>query len=613
MNSLLGFMLISVFIGSWVAAVVVAHSIGKPKNRKVTSTAMVVARRAGMCVVGGLLLATALSLTFTLGPAHAAAAATPVCTPEHFAHGKLILRPPSPASDFSYAPFTEHIYRGKEADVHYVTSGRDAPPLESVAPDGVPDYVRVLSLAADKALSLYTDPNLPQRPFPAFRTPPCDRAGPTVKPDIYIKHLSSNGITIVQTKAADGAFVVMSNSLEQSHPANVHHRFALLILSVAHEMFHLVQLAYVPQGMPRWIAEGTAQYAAFETGLGDLRTVFNLFFDVEARWFQNPSKSFYDESLYCDRCYGGQTYWGMLFTQPLLEQSSPAATAASADPIQPATSDASPPTVTAATPTDPGTSTAPSLPTVTTATATDPATPTAPSASTVPATVSSDAANATPQSSSAITVIQALFQDLRDHSSRISRYGLRELSTVYKRELESYPALTFKWSDYNTWPSAFFINQNQAALCKVFLERKPLFGSFIPLKAFQPLPRSTKIEIQPRTINGLSCNYFEFAVPAPTDDGIAIAWSFDGVAPRAAPAVSVILGFERDKAGQGSDAASLDSSFESAITGELRTSLNAPLVTDRSRSHPLILAVASGLDHPVGMRIAWQYVRKEHS
>jgi hypothetical protein len=66
--------------------------------------------------------------------------------------------------------------------------------------------------------------------------------------------------------------------------------------------------------MPLWIAEGTAQYATLQTNIGDYKTLKDYVFSVDRRWFSEPSKSFYDESLYCDRCYGGDFYWALAFT-----------------------------------------------------------------------------------------------------------------------------------------------------------------------------------------------------------------------------------------------------------------------------------------------------------
>jgi len=209
------------------------------------------------------------------------------------------------------------VINGDYAVTHYVAAGIDAPPLTDRFPrNGTPDYPEAVAAAADLALSYYYEaPDArPNRPFPPFRPPPCDRAGPDRRPDIYIKRSSSYGRAISQVQAAGGAFVLISNRLERPKGRNFGQRFGIALWTTAHEVFHLIQYSYVRQGMPRWVAEGTAQTLALQVPLNDDIALRTLFFEVERRWWKQPTRPWYDESLYCERCYGGSTFWGdMLF------------------------------------------------------------------------------------------------------------------------------------------------------------------------------------------------------------------------------------------------------------------------------------------------------------
>src|SRR5205814_1204173 len=161
-------------------------------------------------------------------------------------------------------------------------------------PNGVPDYIEIVAGAADKALSFYTGPATKFRHTLPFRFPPCDRAGPDNKPDIYIKRLgaSNPGIAFSQSAGEGGAFVLVSNELAYPAATTQYRRYGVLEFTVAHELFHLIQYAYAPSGLPKWIAEGTAQEMAFWSGDGDMRSL-GLMRQLENRWWQQPWLSFY--------------------------------------------------------------------------------------------------------------------------------------------------------------------------------------------------------------------------------------------------------------------------------------------------------------------------------
>ena len=185
--------------------------------------------------------------------------------------------------------------------VHYVTTGLDAPPLNDDNANGVPDYVEEVGAAADTAFAYYA--------ARGFRAPLADSAGPNTSPDIYFKHFHDPnlfGLTYAPFKGEGGSFVIISSHLDQS-PSLAR---ASLAGTVAHELFHVVQFAYVPRGqMPGWIAEGSASAMSLlvEPKIHDLVSM-----DYLDRWLAQSWRPLFDERFYCDHCYGGASWWAAL-------------------------------------------------------------------------------------------------------------------------------------------------------------------------------------------------------------------------------------------------------------------------------------------------------------
>lgn len=184
---------------------------------------------------------------------------------------------------------------GTQAVIHYVASGPDAPPLNDDDRDGLPDYVEQVSAAADKSLAVYA-----QQGFLA----PRDYGWPTELPDIYIQQLDAGvfGLALPPAMSDSGSFVVLSNRLDPGLKA-----FGSLNGTVAHELFHLVQFAYVPNGeLPRWVGEGQASAMEFIVYPEYEDLVSNQYLDG---WLDEPWRPLYDERDSCSHCYGGSLWW----------------------------------------------------------------------------------------------------------------------------------------------------------------------------------------------------------------------------------------------------------------------------------------------------------------
>jgi len=209
-------------------------------------------------------------------------------------------RPPE-GGDFAYETAEAAPFAGERAVVHYVTSGLDAPPLNDDDGSGVPDYVEQVAAAADTALAYYA--------ARGYKLPLPDSGGSDARPDVYLSHFDHPdlyGVAIAPVAGAGGSFVVLSSRLDQSPKL----ARGSLAGTAAHELFHVVQYAYVPDGtMPDWVAEGTASALALSVfpKIADLVAVEYL--DL---WLREPWRSLYDQRFSCDRCYGGAWWWMFL-------------------------------------------------------------------------------------------------------------------------------------------------------------------------------------------------------------------------------------------------------------------------------------------------------------
>jgi hypothetical protein len=220
------------------------------------------------------------------GRAHSASAATPVVVPR-----------PTNGGQFGYAVTEAEPYVTSRAVVHYVTAGPKAPPLTDADGNGVPDYVEQVGAAADIALLYYERHG--------FKQPLADTAGPDTKPDIYVDTLPKGvlGLTFAPPHAEGGTFVLVSPALETSatKPSGS------VDITVAHELFHVIQYSYVGSGnLPIWAAEGSASAMSMLVFPEVRDQVMKDYLDA---WLLTPWLPLYDERSSCVHCYGGAWWW----------------------------------------------------------------------------------------------------------------------------------------------------------------------------------------------------------------------------------------------------------------------------------------------------------------
>jgi hypothetical protein len=233
-----------------------------------------------------LVLAVAGALTLALG-AHSALAADPT----------QVVRPTT-GGEYAYPTAEAPPYAGVRAVVHCVTTGPAAPPLNDDDHNGYPDYVEQVGAAADTALLYY------QRH--GFKLPLADAGGPDSRPDIYIDSLPAGvfGLTFPET-VEGGTFVLVSPRLDSRQSS-----LGSLQITVAHELFHVIQFSYVTSGrLPLWAAEGSA--AAFSMLV--FPQVQDLAMDdYLGAWLNQTWLPLYDERFSCAHCYGGAWWWQYL-------------------------------------------------------------------------------------------------------------------------------------------------------------------------------------------------------------------------------------------------------------------------------------------------------------
>jgi hypothetical protein len=219
--------------------------------------------------------------------------------------GAHVARPSDGRGEYGYSRAEAPPLRHGSVVVHYVRTGRDAPPSLDRDGDGVPDYVTCISTAANHALAYFRTAG--------FRRPRADAGGGDRRPDIYVLDLDSPyaGLVLPTSIARGGAFAMIT-----SRPGRSSDRATCPRRTVAHESFHLVEAAYgFGLRTSAAVVEGTAvaMGAAVFPDARDPTQQQPIAEYLSAPW-RPPSQSPYG----CIGCYRTAPWWQFLAHDPAL-------------------------------------------------------------------------------------------------------------------------------------------------------------------------------------------------------------------------------------------------------------------------------------------------------
>jgi hypothetical protein len=219
--------------------------------------------------------------------------------------GAHVARPSDGRGEYGYSRAEAPPLRRGSVVVHYVRTGRDAPPSLDRDGDGVPDYVSCISTAANHALAYFRTAG--------FRPPRPDAGGGDPRPDIYVLDLDSPyaGLVLPPSIAHGGAFAMIT-----SRPGRSSDRATCPRRTVAHESFHLVEAAYgFGLRTSATVVEGTAvaMGAAVYPHARDPTQQQPIAEYLSAPW-RPPSQSPYG----CIGCYRTAPWWQFLARDPAL-------------------------------------------------------------------------------------------------------------------------------------------------------------------------------------------------------------------------------------------------------------------------------------------------------
>lgn len=178
---------------------------------------------------------------------------------------------------------------GGRVRVHYAEGGSHAPDDTATPPNTAPDFVVLVGEVAEESLAAYADLGF-REPVPDVSAS-CDSDGGDDRLDVYLVNFGSGDgqtvsgpCTVSGSSATCSAFVLVDHQLAGYASDTIAARTV-----VAHELFHVVQPAYVAD-LETWLSEGTAQWAAdkLHPGLNDLESFLPAFFEEADRSLDNP-------------------------------------------------------------------------------------------------------------------------------------------------------------------------------------------------------------------------------------------------------------------------------------------------------------------------------------
>jgi hypothetical protein len=146
--------------------------------------------------------------------------------------------------------------------VHYVSAPADpdAPSATSTRVGGVPDWIVSVGAAAEAAWARETALGFP--PPPADDGDGAERGG-DARYDVYVCDLGSHGAgelgaTVPDPPGSAFSYIVVDNDYARPEVGRLTAGVQQLRVTVAHELFHAIQLGQSHGRLPQWLAEATA-------------------------------------------------------------------------------------------------------------------------------------------------------------------------------------------------------------------------------------------------------------------------------------------------------------------------------------------------------------------
>lgn len=149
------------------------------------------------------------------------------------------------------------------ACVHWVETGEDAPPLDDLDADGIPDWPQAYLAAVEKAWTTFVGEWGFKAPLPDTTS---ENYGPDGRLDVYVADVDgSHGFVLSDAPARNAgalqvsAYIVVDNDHSGIDAAE---RPEVIRHVAAHELFHAIQFAYdfMEDG---WMKESSAEWATF--------------------------------------------------------------------------------------------------------------------------------------------------------------------------------------------------------------------------------------------------------------------------------------------------------------------------------------------------------------
>ncbi|MEA2387471.1 MAG: hypothetical protein QOG41_244, partial [Thermoleophilaceae bacterium] len=174
---------------------------------------------------------------------------------------RMLARPAASVHAADVGSGDDHLFCSAHFCIHWTDAGADAPPLDSLLGDGIPDYIRAMSQVFEHVQQV-------ENGSLGWREPRRDgtRGGDFNKVDVYVKDVGGAGIYGYSTPDPDQtghsqtAYLVLDNDYAQAQFPSYSDYLAPMEVTAAHEYNHVLQFSYDVYE-ETWFLESTAVWA----------------------------------------------------------------------------------------------------------------------------------------------------------------------------------------------------------------------------------------------------------------------------------------------------------------------------------------------------------------